>query len=121
MALIHIPLHLYPFFVQPILQLLFPSDGRPQEYNDRYSDWASRHEFLNISVTPIEASIVCERELANRYFVPLVESFNRACDKGQERVFVSDDDFVVVQVDGQGLNASQRVLELTSPLAFAGM
>ena len=31
------------------------------------------------------------------------------------------EDFVVMQVDGEGLEAGQRVLELTSPLALAGM
>ena len=31
------------------------------------------------------------------------------------------EDYMVFQVDGQGLDAGQRVLELTSPLAMAGM
>lgn len=34
---------------------------------------------------------------------------------------ISDEDYIVIQVDGQGLDAGQRVLELTSPLAMAGM
>ena len=36
-------------------------------------------------------------------------------------VSISAEDYVVVQVDGEGLDAGQRVLELTTPLAMAGM
>lgn len=34
---------------------------------------------------------------------------------------ISVDDFVVVSVEGEGLQAGQRVLELTTPLALAGV
>jgi hypothetical protein len=34
---------------------------------------------------------------------------------------ISQDDFIAMQVYGEGLEAGQRVLELTSPLAMAGM
>ena len=34
---------------------------------------------------------------------------------------ISREDYMVIQVDGQGLDAGQRVLELTRPLAMAGM
>ncbi len=34
---------------------------------------------------------------------------------------ISSEDFVVISVRGEGLEAGQRVLELTSPLALAGM
>jgi hypothetical protein len=36
-------------------------------------------------------------------------------------VDVSDNDYIAMQVLGQGLEAGKRVLELTSPLAMAGM
>jgi hypothetical protein len=36
-------------------------------------------------------------------------------------VTITKDDYVVMQVDGEGLEAGQRVLELTSPLAMAGI
>ena len=36
-------------------------------------------------------------------------------------VLIGEDDFVVLQVDGEGLDAGKRVLDLTSPIAFAGM
>ena len=41
--------------------------------------------------------------------------------ESKESVSITADDFVVMQVDGEGLDAGQRVLELTSPLALAGM
>jgi hypothetical protein len=34
---------------------------------------------------------------------------------------ISDEEFVVISVEGAGMEAGQRVLELTSPLALAGM
>ena len=34
---------------------------------------------------------------------------------------ISAEDFVVISVEGAGMEAGQRVLELTSPLALAGM
>lgn len=37
------------------------------------------------------------------------------------KVMISKEDYVVVQVEGEGLDAGSRVLDLTSPLAMAGM
>lgn len=37
------------------------------------------------------------------------------------RATISSEDFVVISVEGEGLEAGQRVLELTTPLALAGM
>ena len=34
---------------------------------------------------------------------------------------MSSEEFVAVSVEGEGLEAGQRVLELTTPLAMAGM
>ena len=39
----------------------------------------------------------------------------------RDQVSITSEDYVVMQVDGEGLDAGQRVLELTSPLALAGM
>jgi hypothetical protein len=53
----------------------------------------------------------------------LVDRFNDlvGTENGLDHVQISLEDFNVIQVDGQGLDAGQRVLELTSPLALAGM
>ena len=62
---------------------------------------------------------MCPRQLADRYFAPLIHRFAGTASSG--RLAISQDDFVAMQVYGEGLKAGQRVLELTSPLAMAGM
>jgi len=127
LALIHIPLELYSNFIQPILQLLLQSDL--QDTKERNDDDTSRPPssrdstlpdlpFVNISVTPIEASIACPRHLANQLFSPIQATLPTPA---RCQVSVTQDDYVVMQVDGEGLDAGQRVLELTSPLALAGI
>ncbi len=37
------------------------------------------------------------------------------------RATISSETFVVISVEGEGLEAGKRVLELTTPLALAGM
>jgi len=73
---------------------------------------------VNISVTPVECSVVCSKELVERLFRPII---NRLSSSTKGDVVIGEDDFVVLQVDGEGLDAGKRVLDLTSPLAFAGM
>lgn len=34
---------------------------------------------------------------------------------------IASEEFMAIQVDGEGLDAGQRVLDLTSPLALAGV
>ncbi|KAI9731887.1 MAG: hypothetical protein M1834_004338 [Cirrosporium novae-zelandiae] len=130
LRLIHIPLHLYSYFLQAILPLLFPllpedndddDDDAPDEikYLQRTS-WASRNTFLNVSITPVECSIACSSDIAEKIFAQIKEAIDQISPEDCP-VTISDDEFVVFQVDGQGLDAGQRVLELTSPLALAGI
>ncbi|KAF2826784.1 hypothetical protein CC86DRAFT_20542 [Ophiobolus disseminans] len=124
LALIHIPLHLYSSFLQSILQLLLPNasrngfSGNGNGAVQPPKGWPYEHPFVNISITPIECSIVCSRTLANELFVPILNLLDA---KSRSEVHITPDDFVVMQVDGEGLDAGQRVLELTSPLALAGI
>lgn len=83
------------------------------------TSWANQHAFLNVSITPVECSIVCSAELAHRIFEPAIKKF--ASEKDADQASISSEDFVVISVEGEGLEAGQRVLELTSPLALAGM
>ncbi|KAL9105403.1 MAG: hypothetical protein Q9227_009421 [Pyrenula ochraceoflavens] len=153
LSIIHIPIELYAFFSHPILRVLFgDSQAAGSEHGSDYFSgetrtWMNRHTFLNISVTPVECSVICSRGLAEEVFRPLVEKFyclnqdqiayHKQDDTNLEgpianvgssnaranknRVEISDDDYVVIEVDGQGLDAGQRVLELTSPLAMASI
>ncbi|EMD92185.1 hypothetical protein COCC4DRAFT_57740 [Bipolaris maydis ATCC 48331] len=123
LALIHIPLRLYRTFLQSILQLVLPNATRDGFENGSgavqpLNGWPCEHPFVNISITPVECSIVCSRTLANEVFVPVLALLDA---ESRESVNITQDDFVVMQVDGEGLDAGQRVLELTSPLALAGI
>ena len=123
LALIHIPLPLYHNFLQAILQLVLPNATRNGYENGSGAvqppkGWPCEHPFVNISITPVECSIVCSRTLARELFVPVLNLLDL---KARESVNITTEDFVVMQVDGEGLDAGQRVLELTSPLALAGM
>ncbi|MCJ1290622.1 hypothetical protein MMC34_002162 [Xylographa carneopallida] len=130
LSLIHIPLKCYATYVQPLLQLLNPVDptdhhtnGNGTSEDDVHSatPWATQHSFLNISITPIECSVVCSKALAQEYFAPLVPPKPKKPTTEADQITISSEDFVVISVEGEGLDAGQRVLELTSPLAMAGM
>ena len=130
LALIHIPLDLYPLFLQPILQLIFHEvpvmeDGKWDvdeiETPEASSSDQTHTAFLNLSITPVECSVVCARELAELYFAPMVEKLNENAAADGDRVSISKEDFIAMQIDGEGLDAGQRVLELSSPLAMVGM
>ncbi|RMD43279.1 hypothetical protein DV735_g1808, partial [Chaetothyriales sp. CBS 134920] len=120
LSLIHIPTSLYSFFIQPILRLLFGEDHNGYER----IPWTNGHLFLNLTITPIEVSIICSSSLAERLFGPLVAQLRTIllsanCDDAL--VEICKEAYTAIQVDGQGLDACQRVLELTSPLALAGI
>lgn len=73
-------------------------------------------------MTPIGCTLICSQALVDKFLAPLAEQFNELLGPSRSSMIeISHEDYVVVQVDGQGLNASERVLELTAPLAMAGM
>lgn len=125
MSLIHVPLALYHQYLQPILKLLFPEDTKVEYDNGAYSQpqasWANRHAFLNVSVTPLECSIVCAQTLAKEIFESVPSHQGYSSGFSHPTATISSEDFVVISVEGEGLEAGQRVLDLTSPLAMAGM
>lgn len=119
LSLIHIPLPLYPHFVHALLSLILPeASAKPDDANDYSSnpDSCVATDFVNISVTPVECSVVCSQLATERFFVPVINSLDPSV---REDVAISPDEFVAIQVDGEGLDAGQRVLDLTSPLAQA--
>ncbi|KAL2119230.1 hypothetical protein VTJ04DRAFT_6190 [Mycothermus thermophilus] len=131
LSLIHIPLDLYPSLLQPILKILLPPSRDPYSRqrssssasitNDEihYHHHDSHHgSFLNISVTPIECSIVCDAAWAESVFRPALARL----PKEQARtVAISGDTYAVLNVYGTGMDAGSRVADLTSPLALAGI
>lgn len=64
---------------------------------------------------------MCTRELAQKFFASSWGQVPNTDDRHPDLAKISPEDFVVISVEGEGLEAGQRVLELTSPLALAGM
>jgi hypothetical protein len=129
---VHIPLDLYPYFLQSVLRLVFdelePLDETKEEDasidGETTSEEGSGYKppaFLNISITPVEVSVICPRRLVEKYFTPLRQQLSGLDKSLDSELDVSDNDYIAMQVIGQGLEAGKRVLELTSPLAMAGM
>ena len=120
LALIHIPFEVYALFTKPILQLLLHNDQR-NEYGELIEPtrpWAFWHPFVNISIMPNGCSVVCPRKEANELFRPTLDNLSPML---QSSASISDDDCSVIMIGGEGLEAGQRVLDLTSPLALARM
>lgn len=123
LVLVHIPNEIFPFFLQPLFRILFSHE------HDGYASavpWTDRHDFLNFSITPVGCSLIASKPLVDKYFRSLAEQFNAFAITGKfksrsQTVEISSDEYVVIQVEGQGVDAGQRVLELTGPLAMAGM
>ncbi|KAF4469273.1 hypothetical protein FALBO_3821 [Fusarium albosuccineum] len=123
-TLIHIPLNLYSTLLQPILRVLLPQsqslgnlrDCPEYELQGLTSD--GQHGFLNISITPLECSVVCHSSWAQNVFEPVLKTLPRDLAK---TVSVSKDSYMVLSVISAGLDAGGRVMELTSPLALAGI
>lgn len=131
--LVHIPLELYPYFFKSVLSLIFDEisplekSAQAEDDFDEIDDDSDQDPgykqpaFLNVSITPVEVSVICPRRLVEKYFNPLIQELGQLDSSLQSRLGISQNDYIAMQVLGQGLEAGKRVLELTSPLALAGM
>ncbi|KAH6637042.1 ACT domain-containing protein [Chaetomium tenue] len=119
LSLIHIPLELYPSLLQPILKVLLPPSQDPRQSRaGSLTIEDHRHGFLNISVTPIECSIVCNSAWAASVFEPAIK---RLPESQAKAVTISKDTYIALSVYGSGMDAGSRVADLTSPLALANI
>jgi hypothetical protein len=121
-SLIHIPLPLYSALIQPILRVLLPNGGptnqrEPEGLLEGLSD-DNKHGFLNISITPIECSIVCHTSWARNVFEPVISHLPA---ESRSQVQISRETYIVFAVQTTGMEAGQRVMDLTAPLALAGI
>jgi cellobiose dehydrogenase (acceptor) len=73
---------------------------------------------VNISLTPSGCSVLCPRDSAQTLFAPLVAQLRSDLP---EPASISAEDYSAIHIGGEGLEAGQRVLDLTSPLALAGI
>lgn len=110
----------YSHFLQPIAQLLLHNtnldeDGEPIEPKRPWEFW---HPLVNVSIAHNECSIACPRELAVELFAPVIAGLKPELQNG---VTISKEDYSVIVIGGEGLEAGQRVLDLSSPLAMAKM
>ncbi|KAK1780419.1 ACT domain-containing protein [Copromyces sp. CBS 386.78] len=124
LSLIHIPLPLYSTFLQPILQILLPpsqplplpsSSSSPSTTTIHHQDETT---FLNISISPLECSIVCPSSWARTVFEPAIARLPKDQAK---TISVSKDAYAVFSVISAGMDAGSRVVDLTCPLALAGI
>lgn len=130
LSLIHIPLELYSSLLQPILRVLLPQRESLWPGNRaRSSDDATapngvlgpdhRHGFLNVSVTPVECSVVCHASWVAAVFEPAIRQLLPR--EAARQVSVSRDRYVALCVINAGMDAGSRVVDLSSPLALAGI
>ncbi|KAJ6022194.1 hypothetical protein N7540_007698 [Penicillium herquei] len=137
LVLIHIPLELYAYFFKSVLRLIYDEissldedqktheddDGDFEDFEGDSEKDSEYHQpaFLNVSITPVEVSVICPRRLVDKYFEPSQKELDQLDSQLRSRLVVSENDYIAMQVLGQGLEAGKRVLELTSPLAMAGI
>ncbi|KUI60778.1 hypothetical protein VP1G_07983 [Cytospora mali] len=121
LSLIHIPLSVYSQFVQPIIRILLPpSLHNGSTIEDKLEGFTldQKHGFLNISVTPIECSIVCHDAWSKKFFEPIIKQLPKDAAK---TVSMSKQSYLVLRVSSPGMDAGRRVVDLTSPLGLAGI
>ncbi|KXJ92697.1 ACT domain-domain-containing protein [Microdochium bolleyi] len=118
-SLIHIPIDLYSTLLQPILQILLPHEASG-DLGDSLDQLGidNKHGFLNVSITPVECSVVCHSTLTKDVFEPALRRLPAAVSS---RVIISKDTYLVLSVINAGMDAGSRVSELTSPLAMANI
>lgn len=122
-SLIHISLALYPYFLQPILRVFMPHEEPDNGDNDLAADLSrisitEKLPFLNISITPIECSVVCTTDLASHYFLPAIEALPTDC---KDQVSILKNPYMIFSVNSGSMESGQRVIQLTAPLAMAGI
>ncbi|KAK7743068.1 hypothetical protein SLS62_010700 [Diatrype stigma] len=104
-----------------VAQVLLPHGGIDCFATNGNDDGVSvdnKHGFLNISITPIECSVVCHSSWARNVFEPSIKRLPR---DAASRVSISKDAYLILSVISGGMDAGSRVMELTSPLAMSGV
>ncbi|CRJ86864.1 hypothetical protein BN1723_000197 [Verticillium longisporum] len=137
-SLIHFPPMLYTHFLHPVLQALLPQSQTISPDDARETPpWPQhslpgltedhQHNFLNVSVTPLEASVVCHADWARTVFRPAIDRILETLPSHVRKPAVlSPDTYLVLSVisgggGGADTDIVARILDLTAPLALAGI
>lgn len=73
-------------------------------------------EFVNVSLTPLECSVICPTELVEILFGHELYHFGQKLN-----VRVLKDEYLAIEVDGDGQDHGTRVLDLSTPLSIASI
>uniref|UniRef100_A0A060T8X8 ARAD1C33220p n=1 Tax=Blastobotrys adeninivorans TaxID=409370 RepID=A0A060T8X8_BLAAD len=73
-------------------------------------------EFISVTLTPLECSVICPSEIVSILFQDQLHSVGESLG-----VQVISHEYVPIQFDGDGLDSGQRVLAVSAPLSNAGI
>lgn len=76
-------------------------------------------EFINISFTPVECSVICPTELVDLLFGKALDQAALSSASGGPKVLLGQ--YLAIQIDGDGANSGSRILDITAPLSSAGI
>lgn len=87
--------------------------GSPAHIDEKFD---ALEEFINVSLTPVECTIVCPSELVDLLFGRELRLLS-----GQSGVQIFKEEYLPIQIDGDGLDTGSRVLEVSYPLSTANI
>jgi hypothetical protein len=73
-------------------------------------------EFVNVSLTPLECSVICPTELVEILFGHELYQFGE-----KFKIRILKDEYLAIEVDGDGQDHGARVLDLSTPLSIANI
>src|ERR1700712_5222186 len=65
--------------------------------------------FMNITINPVEASVICPKDLAERFFRPLL-STHVGLDGSDSSMTIAPDDYLLMFVTGDSSQRSRNVV-----------
>ncbi|CAN6674429.1 hypothetical protein TRVA0_053S00738 [Trichomonascus vanleenenianus] len=90
-----------------------PTQESPGTLEDKYEELL---QFINVSLTPIECSVILPSELVDVIFGDELRQFGEMM-----KVETLRDTYLAIQVDTDGMDTGSRVLTVTTPLSVAGV
>ncbi|BFZ54457.1 hypothetical protein PYCC9005_001494 [Savitreella phatthalungensis] len=101
LSLVHIPPDVFPHFLHATLTLLHACPA-----------------FFSLSITPSSVSVILPEALAKDTFLPCAE---RLAGHDHGGVTIETAGYLAMQIDGEGIGDGDRLVQLTAPLARAGV